>query len=268
MTLFKKMIVMFLWLNLLGGSAAANIMVDNGKVSYVVKPGETISDSLTVYNTSSDKAVTLKVYWEDFEYIAPFQGEKKFHPAGTRPDSCRQWVVFSPSELTIAPLSDQKVNYTIKIPDDVTGGHYGVLFFESRAESNARIGIALATRLGSLFFIEAENRNKTGVIKDIQINENEFQAVFENSGDVLLSAEGVFYIMDSKGLVVDRGKISTKYLPTNTQTELTWLISEKVKPADYTLILTMDLGDGNSLVKEIDFKKNMDQVLELKQIRE
>ena len=58
-------------------TASAQLFLEQGKVKLTVNPSENVSQTLMVHNTP-DKAVKVHVYWEDFEYITPYDGSKKF----------------------------------------------------------------------------------------------------------------------------------------------------------------------------------------------
>ena len=141
--------------------ASAQLVIEQGKVREVVKSGQTLTGSITVHNRSKTP-MNVVTYWEDFIYIPPFAGNKKFLPAGASDNSCSGWVNFSPRQFSLAPFAKQKVNYTINVPAKASGGYYGVLLFELRDNLDPLngIGMKIVSRVGTLFFIETVDRKK------------------------------------------------------------------------------------------------------------
>ena len=138
----------FCAVGMLSAQAQAQLFLEQAKVSLNVHGGEHRNGSLILHNTSSTP-VDIKVYWEDFEYKPPYDGTKAFLPAGTAPASASQWVTFSPQTFSIPPFGQQNLDYTVSVPDQIQGGHYGVLFFErsSTLLKNGE-GVSLVTRVG------------------------------------------------------------------------------------------------------------------------
>ena len=234
----------------------AQLVVEEGKITLSVKPGETVVNSLTIYNTS-DKTVPVKVYLTDFDYIPPYDGKKNFLPAGASSHSLKDWISFSPDEFHLFPNSKRKVNYSIKVPQDIEGGYYGVLFFEKGTPENIEgAGVKIVSRVGCLFFVEAKNKMKKGKIGDLKIAQNnQITGNFSNAGDVILISGGVYYFMSKEDTIIDRGEINKLYLPPQKQGSFSVNFPKKLDPGAYTLVITFDLQDGDSVVKEVDFAK-------------
>ena len=94
----KKYLPQFVWFLISVGTvcaaphlASAQLIIEQGKVREVVKPGQTLTGSINVHNRSKNP-MTVVTYWEDFDYVAPYNGNKKFLPAGSSKNSCSSWV--------------------------------------------------------------------------------------------------------------------------------------------------------------------------------
>ncbi len=249
-------------------SARAQLLIEEGKVNLTVDPGQTIVNSLLVHNTSAE-AFHVKVYWQDFKYKEPYDGKKDFLPSGSAPDSMAGWITFSPQEFDLPAYSKQKVTYTLKVPGEVKGGHYGVLFFEKGSlEKDKRTGVRVVTRVGCLFFTEARDRNKGGKIEALSLQGAALTGVFRNAGDVIVLAQGIYYIMDKEGMVIDRGELSRFYLPPAAKADFKLELPENLASGKYTLVLTFDLEEGDTLVKEVDLEKTDQNTIRLLQERD
>ena len=248
--------------------ACAQLLMEKSRVEETVKPGDTIVDTITLHNNGK-QPMDLTIYWEDFEYLPPFDGKKKFMPAGSGSYSMANWIAFSPKEVTILPHNKKDINFAIKVPSSATGGHYGVMFFESGSRQRAdTTGVSIVTRMGALFFIESTVKDKTAQIKNMDFSGNQLQGVFVNKGNIILFPQGIYYIMDKEGLVTKRGELNKIYLPPGNEAPFAIDLSHDLKEGEYTLVLTFDLAQGDSVVKEIDLKKNSDATYQILQQRD
>ncbi len=239
--------------------AHAQVMIEQGKVVIRANPGETIVNTLPIHNNSDKGSITLRAYWEDFMYVAPFNGEKEFSPSGTTDTSASRWVNFSPQQFTLDAKGSKLINYSIQVPQDAKGGYYGVLFFEEGGGSaQGRVGMSIVTRIGALFFIETTNSTRKGLIENLEFQDKEFKCDFSNLGDVVLIPDATFYILDKEGLVAERGEITKFYLAPGKKTPVKFTAGAKLAAGDYTAVLTFDFGGGENYTYEFDFNKAVD----------
>lgn len=253
----KKIFLITLFsISFLAETASAQLFLEQGKIKLTVNASENISQSLMVHNTS-DKPVKFRVYWQDFEYVSPYDGAKKFTAPGGVKNSASSWINFTPREFVLPPFGKKDISYVVNVPSVIEGGYYGVLFFEKDPEQNdAMRGLNIVTRVGCLFFIESADKKKVADLESIELDKGEFKAKFVNNGNVVLIPQGVFYIMSADGVAVDRGTAPNVYVPPGATSDYTAKIKEDLPEGKYTLIMTLDLDDGDSLVKEVDFEKN------------
>ncbi|MCA9405805.1 MAG: hypothetical protein KC684_04665 [Candidatus Omnitrophica bacterium] len=246
----------------------AQILVEQGKVIEVIAPGETVTGVLNIHNTSGEP-INVIGYWEDFDYVEPYNGNKKFLPAGAGEKSASEWINLSPTSFQLAPFQRKEVSYVINPPQDSTGGYYGVVFFEKESpDVDSRLGVRIVSRVGSLFFLESVDQKRSGRYENIVTEGSGFTGKFTNEGNVILIAEGVYFILDAEGLAVDRGEVPNIYLPPGKTADYKIPFSNELTAGSYTLLLTVDLGEGASLVKEIDFQKTSSGDMTIKEVRD
>lgn len=243
-------------------------MIEKGKVEISADQRETFIDTIIVHNTG-DKLVSARAYWEDFMYVEPFNGNKKFSPAGSTKYSCAQWVNYNPQEFTIPPFGKREISYVINVPPEARGGYYGVLFFEdNKPTKQEQTGFRIVTRVGCLFFIETKGSAKEAEVNNLGIINSRLQGNIANKGETILIPHGIFYIMNKEGLVVDRGELEKKYIPPAEEASFEKEISENLPMGEYMLVLTFDLGKGDAIVREIDFEKGASSDINVTQIRD
>ena len=237
------------------GVSSAQLLVQEGKIKKVVRPGLTVADKITLHN-STDKSIGVTVYLEDFEYVEPYDGSKKFFPASTVKRSASTWISFEPKEFTIPAYAKKMINYSINVPEDVSGGYYSVMFFERTDRQNitdGQVGIQIVSRVGSLFFLETSDRVKKIDLQSLEMKGNSLTADLKNDGNVNLVVRCFYYVLNNKNIPVDRGETETFYIEPDGQKHISIEMNERLGSGLYTAILTFDLEDGISSVHEIDF---------------
>jgi len=247
-----------------------NLSISNPKIKLKVEPGQVITGSLTINNPSSSE-IAIKAYLEDFIYVSPYDGSKKFFPAGSTERSCAGWISFSPSEFKLNPFGRRNIDYTVRVPESASGGYYAVLFFETslgQIEQTPGNRLLVLGRIGSLFLVETNNSVKKAEIRDLKTGINSINASFNNTGNVLLKAQGTYFIMDREGMVRDRGKIEDIFISPGDETYFSVKISSSLDAGKYTLVDNFDLQDGDVVVKEIDFMKRTNGSLEISAVRD
>ena len=250
-------------------SASAQMFTDKTKLELKAKPGETLIENITVYNTTKEK-LDLKVYWQDFIYLPPYDGKKDFLPLGTTPYSLGDAVTFSPKQLILPPDGNAKINVSIQIPEAAqNGGYYGVLFYEKTEPAIAPgTGVKIVTRLGTLFFIETDWRNKSADVQNIKATAKGLEGSFSNKGNIFLTLKGSFYVLNSDGMVEDRGETNKLYLTPGAEGTFKFDFSDTLAAGTYTAVITFDLKEGTSVVREVDFEKSTDGQVEVIAVRE
>ena len=91
---------------------------------------------------------------------------------------------------------------------------------------------------------------------------------FKNLGNTFLHIQGTFYVMDSEGMIKDRGKIRELYCLPQDKTKVTIDLSKDLSPGNYTAIITFDMEDYDVLVKEVDFSLKVSREVNVLEIRD
>lgn len=237
------------------------LVIDQPKVRLVIPPGGSQSGIINVENPASeDKEV--RVYTEDWYYVAGGDGSKEFRPAGSLPLSSAPWITLAPVQFSLPGRSSMPVHWTVNVPKDVRGGHYAVVFFESliaKATPEAGVGVNLAVRVGALFYIEPKGTIERRLrLEELSLTPQgeslHLKAVLHNSGNVDISATGVFNIIDTQGIVHCRGEIGEVYTLPGDRAQISGSASAQLKAGTYDLVITLKLGEEAVEVVEADIK--------------
>ncbi len=225
-----------------------------------VKPGESNSGTITVYN-KSDGDIGILVYTQDWIYNP--DGSKTFLAAGTTELSCAKWIRLFPKKFKLAAGEQMAVQYTVTLPEDAQGGYYAVIFFESVpadvAERDEGMMIRFSGRLGTIVYLETEGRStKKASVSAFSVTPPESNKPLEmklslkNEGNVYIGAEGTLNIIDAEGNVFGKetfGPVNT--LPGESrETAVQWL--GELEEGTYYAIATLDIGTDEPLVKEAE----------------
>ena len=232
-------------------ASAVDLIIEEGKVRLSVAPESSKTGLIHIKNISSEP-ISVRAYLEDWYYLPGADGTKEFKPAGAMPLSCAAWISFSPAEFTLPPFGSQVINYIVKVPKNVVGGHYAVLFFETMLPKpivEEGVGVAVAARLGSLFYVEPEGTIKREIsIKDFSVEKPQedlpltLNLGFKNSGNVDITATGSYDLIDKTGMVYARGKFNDVFTFPGDSAVLKGYWKEPIAQGKYDLIITLDLG--------------------------
>ncbi|MFH0738315.1 MAG: hypothetical protein V2A59_00435 [Candidatus Omnitrophota bacterium] len=235
--------------------AQLSFRIDPARLRIAVSPGGTKSGTIKVY-TQSAQSLKVKVYLEDWDY-ADQTGTRAFHPANTTPLSCASWISLNPSEFIIPAYGVGQLNYTIKAPADIEGGHFAVMFFETEPiaatlqgqTESVQANTTLNIRLGALFYVEAQNNTKRSIslskfsIADAPKNKGIIiSGDFQNIGNTDITAGGTFYIMNSKGKIFARGNFNDVYTLPQDKAKLSASLKDPLTTGRYSIVISLDLG--------------------------
>jgi len=251
----KYIIALFFFCLLIFNSVSAVELpaINKSKIRLSIVPGQSDYGEIVIENTSED-ARSMRVYLSDWYYLPDANGSKEFVPANTTPQSCASWITFSPAEFTLGPFGKQKVNYSVRVPEGASGGHYAGMFFESvfgKLESQQKefkAGMNIVIRIATLFYIEPKGTIKREALIDNLVIKKEkdgffaMQLDFKNTGNVDITCGGTFHIMDGQGLVLARGEFNDVFTFPGGAAKLSGVCKERLSPGKYDLVLTFDLG--------------------------
>jgi hypothetical protein len=236
--------------------AFAQLALDKYRERMDIVPGKSVNGTITLRNTS-DKILFLKTYLKDIKFVQPFDGKKEILPAGSTPYSINTWIKVSPESFNIPAFGKLAVDYTINVPEAVKGSYYGTIYFEKTAAGQVedKASVSLAISWGYTLFLETSDKIKEATIDGVSFVKGAIQGNITNRGNVLLVSNPTFYVIDEKGVVLNRGTLQGFYLPTGEKATFKTEIPPKIPQGKYTLFLSFDFGGGAPLAKEIDFSK-------------
>jgi hypothetical protein len=232
---------------------AAILQIDPPKIFQTIQPGQAGSGKITVRNPDAT-AVKVKIYVQDWKYSDAHDGTKVFFAMGTQPLSCASWISFSQSEVDIPAEGTQEIYYTVKMPQDSTGGHFAVMFFESKMASpmqQGNVALGLVVRIGTIFYVDTEDKTaRTAEISNFSLVKPEkgkgLQVALDikNTGNSDIITKGTFHLMDNKGVIFVRATLDKVYTFPKETARMSGTWKEPLPKGTYNAILTMDIGES------------------------
>lgn len=234
--------------------------------------GESQKRDITVVNNGLSP-VAMNVYVENFA-ASDIYGGVSFNTDTSPTYSALTWVKLSEKKLVLGSGQSQKIDYTIKVPENAeAGGHYAVIFFEPvhGVEQSAGSSVGVSQRVGALLFITVDGditeagqvlgASTTDKCSGVQCSFKTapfrewgpvpFVFQYENAGNVHVRVSGKIQIFNTFGKQVGEVPVAEKtVLPgTTRQFEANWLREPLL--GKYTARLTLTYGASNSEVRAI-----------------
>jgi hypothetical protein len=132
------------------GQKVERIALSPASNSLKIDAGKSADGTFEVINTG-DIAFDFKVYASPYGV----QGES-YTPdfSGKFPNSdAYKWVTLGETEGSLQPGAKKSISYTLNVPTSAApGGHYGVIFAETKAKSVDQTGISRQKRVGHILF--------------------------------------------------------------------------------------------------------------------
>jgi len=180
--------------------AFAGIGVSPVVVETKARPGKTVTGTLIVLNTFSEK-VLVEAQPENW---AEYQKES------AEPAKVESWLDIRPKKFTIKPGKMKKIKYKVRMPENAKGEMMAMIFFASLNPGKQTLSIG--TRFGVAFYAAVQGTESlegnvldTAVARSSQNGKTgiTFLANLENTGNVHFRPRGKIVIADEKDNKID-----------------------------------------------------------------
>ena len=261
-TIFVSTAIIFLFL-VSFSAHAVKMNIDPPRVKLFINPGGTESGYITVLNYDQNEEIHVKVYVNDLVY-AP-DGSNDFLPEGTTPWAAADWLKIGPTEFDLKPSDQMKVRYVVDVPEDATGGRYGVVFFEMSAPPDelTATGAAINIRLGSIFLVTVKGTESYDAeLQGLKVSKPDEDGAFDiscmvrNSSNVLIRPRGPVKIIDSSQNEVAELLLNPQdggIFPRTNREFVVKYEKKKLVPGEYFVQVVLDYGGEDYLGGQISF---------------
>lgn len=124
-----------------GGSASLSIAP---KKNYVIEPGKSVEDTLSIRNIDSSEALQLNLRVIDFSYTDN-SGTPKLFLDGDAPQTTWSLKPYMnvPSSVTVQPGQSATLDMSVKIPEGLgAGSYYSAIIYSTGAPDGGNVGLA------------------------------------------------------------------------------------------------------------------------------
>ena len=230
---------------------AFGFSVDPARVEITIPAGKRRGKTLTVKNGRSEP-IHLRIYATDVLYLP--DGTHEFPPPGSTEWSCASWVQVTPMELDVPPNGSQEVRVSVIAPEQVSGGHYAMLFFET-GPSYQEQGIGVNFRIGALVDVVVAGTEE----RRIKFTEIAFSPPADvrfglfNEGNVYVRPKGKLKILDARKKVISAINLNPNGLGVFPKTlrNFTIHLERPLAPGVYRLRAEVDYGLRTLLIGEL-----------------
>jgi hypothetical protein len=136
--------VLILAVNVVPSSALGSSSLSiTPKKNYIIQPGQTITDKLTIGNIDKTDTLYLSLRMIDFTYTNQ-SGTPRLSIAQNAPQTAWSLKPFTtlPKEVTVGPGESKTVNYTIKIPKNMgAGSYYSAILYQAGGANGGNVAL-------------------------------------------------------------------------------------------------------------------------------
>jgi len=192
-------------------------LISPSRLDIELSAGEEREFSLYLANPQERNNIWVKIYTEDF--FVRRDGSLEFLRPGSLRWSCAEWITFEDTEVVLKPGEEKKIDGTIKVPKDASGGRYALVMVElvpagESENTKIRAGIRFSILVSALInpdeleraleivgfeVLDQEEKEATTVGE----NHKEVRLVVsvENTGNVQVVAKGSVSVRNKAGRV-------------------------------------------------------------------
>lgn len=246
-------LAMAVGLSLTGPLRAFQLTVSPPTVELAVQPGKTVEGALIV-SGRFDRSTRIRATVGRWDLQR--DGKLTFIDGpGGEARSLAGWLMVAPAEFTLAGQRSQLVRYRLKVPEDITGGYWGALFFQNICESpgstQGTAALSIVGRVAVLF----QAQTQRGAVRDGTLSEVtgawsaeglSLRAAFVNRGNLMVRAKGRFDLLVAKtGKVAAKIPIAEALVLPGGARDLTAEWTGHLEPGPYLLRAMVDYGGPN-----------------------
>lgn len=225
----------------LAGTLHASTLVEPGKFILVVKPGERVTNTISVKNVS-DKATVVRA--TVYDWTLNDQDQMITSQLGTRKDSLNGLIKFNPRVFNLEPGASQLVRFTLSAPKETGVGEFrGIVYFEEESQlSSNGVNATLVTQVGSTIYMTLapiQLKFKLTSAKIALSPTGELSGIISvrNDGSSHARYEINYKVVNDKDAVVAQDRVKEQILLPGFQREVSFPVSGKFPSGKYNLLL-------------------------------
>ncbi len=218
------------------------------------QPGKTYELSLDVRNTNAERELKVELVLTGLGQSQNGSWQPMEMGGNEEQYSCVSWVTLPADQMTVPPVSTEKVPLKVKVPRDARGSYFASLLVRTVPERKPdRIPLVLQFAVPLLFSVNSTKLPSKGEVIDAGISLEEGKQVLwctvQNDSQKMVSLGGnvVLYMETSKGLRrLRQENFKEKKLLPHKQLRHEFVFDDPLPPREFLLKSHMEL-DGRRL---------------------
>ncbi len=247
---------LLLSLLLISISASAKLAVAPLSLIVELPPGESTTETISLHNTGEEP---VEVNLELMDWWRTPSGDLQVKNPGGLERSCADWILYSPTSLSLEPGERREVSVELAVPEDTSGDHWALILASEETQPveedqpvTTRISVSYAIKILQK---DPHNRIKSAKITNIKLEKSsplKLSVNYENDGTAHLQTTGRVEIRDIQGETIKEFEIDK--FPTLPGEKRTITVKEDEAGGSlesgqyYQAIVTMDFG-GDRLIQ-------------------
>jgi P pilus assembly chaperone PapD len=221
-----------------------------------VVPGKSKTASFMIESPPSDADVRGRLILSLTDWNIHEDTSVTYYDAGTQPRSASPWLIFSPSDLTIASGQQKLVRVTANVPVGTPPGVYtSGIFVQERPPARQPLKgeqlIYFRFRYVVTLYVIVGPVSGKGEIADLQLTRDErglrLVCQLKNSGTRHLRPYISWFLRSGTEEIVAEKDIETTVLLPAATTKETLVIPTPLPPGEYEIEAKVDFRDGQPL---------------------
>ncbi len=204
-----RVYILILFVSFITPVLALDLGISPPDINLKINRGEQYQGELYLFGSEKD-SIQIKIYPMDWSLST--SGNYQFLPMGTVKRSASSWISFSPKTLNLPPKRGQKIEYTIKVPNDASGSYWAALMAETNPTLGGEPGqvqVMMAGRVAYIIRIDINGSSAgVGKVERLKLNwdqeDNKLDASLriKNSGISMLRFKGKLELKDNQGKAI------------------------------------------------------------------
>lgn len=227
---------------------------------YDVTPGSVVTGTIAVHNPT-DAPRQAKVYQTDYAFF--LDGSNYFDEPNTLARSNADWIVFSPSFVTVPPGEQIEVAYRLSVPQDSTplsGSYWSVIMVEDipaeapestidSTKKEVRVGLRQVYRYAVQVASHVRDKEEyeiafAGVDLEPGSTGQLLRVGVQNAGNVLVRPKVWIELFDESGTNLGKRDSEVARIYPETSVSYRFDLSD-LDGGDYEVLVVVDAGDDN-----------------------
>lgn len=245
----KKTLMILAVATLLGRPLHAQMQVDNAEIWLTT--GQ-LNGLFTVTNAATG---ALQFNLVNGDWDRADDGQNRFYPAGSTPNSCERALEVFPRQLRLAAGASQQVRVSLRADSLPSRACWSIVFVESEPPvTQERVGVRFVTRIGvKIYYNPAESVQLAEMVEFVQLpkaapaDSDAVELAFRNIGTRPIMLGGSVEVRRADNFVV--GRIPLDPIPVlPSALRVVRVTLPTLQPGAYIALGSFDFGGDEDLV--------------------